>query len=569
MRGGAVNAGPGGRLVPAGGARARGGMGCGGSKAAGAAGAAAGSEQAAGAGAEQAAGARAGAGAGGAEAGAAPAPAGDLDGYDEGWDALVRAPPGGGSPARAESPDVETSAPARRGLADAEDELRKSQRVLSIAGRDFMDDVSDDSGTEEEPGTALRPREARAESTEAFGEDGEHSPARKTPRTRAEAPGSVEARTAEGKAQTLELSSPQGGGEGAGLLESSFDAPSPGAPRVERLALDVGPDAVDEASLMLPDSSPARPRSPGQQPFMSPAAAAPSPAGARPGFGSERSEELPGSPAGADARAPRDGRPGGEADILNLAGAPEEEEELDLVEHGEFPGEAAFASGTVPPDPGAAEGDEEEEEEEDDDVFDSAAISSLVNHGVEGGNWEEDDVGPRDSFDVPAAAANMSEDAAWAHLQSGYGEESPEFGQAPPRHDFRERVLDAEGDGYAPPDLGELHSDLPSAKWALGGGEEGDDGGAFGDLLAAKTLDGPDSGWSGPRARSSDVGMGLEDIEDLDDGFGLPEPAPLRGFTPTGVEAGGGLPQGPAGADSAFDDKFDDFEAKFAAMSPA
>ena len=177
-------------------------------------------------------------------------------------------------------------------------------------------------------------------------------------------------------------------------------------------------------------------------------------------------------------------------------------------------------------------------------------------------------MGPRDSFHVPAAAANMSEDAAWAHLQSGYGEESPEFGQAPPRHDFRERVLDAEGDGYAPPDLGELHSDLPSAKWALGGGGEGDDGGAFGDLLAAKTLDGPDSGWSGG-ARSSDVGMGLEDIEDLDDGFGLPEPAPLRGFTPTGVEAGGGLPQGPAGADSAFDDKFDDFEAKFAAMSPA
>ena len=321
---------------------------------------------------------------------------------------------------------------------------------------------------------------------------------------------------------------------------------------------------------MLPDSSPARPRSPGQQPFMSPAAA-PSPAGARSGFRSERSEDFPESPAGAGASAPPDARPGGEAEILNLSGAPEEGEELDLVEHGDFPGETGFESGTLPPDSlavGAEEEEDEEEEEEDDDVFDSEAISSTVNHGVEGGNWEEDDVGPRDSFDVPAAAAKMSEDAAWAHLQSGYGEESPEFGQAPPRYDFQEQVLDAEGEGYAPPDLGELHSDLPSAKWALGGGDEGDDGGAFGDLLAAKTLDGPDSGGPGG-ALSNDMNMGLEDIEDLDDGFGLPEPAPLRGLTPTGGDVRGGASQGPMGADSAFNDKFDDFEAKFAAMSPA
>ena len=47
--------------------------------------------------------------------------------------------------------------------------MRKSQRVLNIAGRDFMDDVSDDSGAEEEPGTALRPEAAGETAGEDFG----------------------------------------------------------------------------------------------------------------------------------------------------------------------------------------------------------------------------------------------------------------------------------------------------------------------------------------------------------------------------------------------------------------
>ena len=448
--------------------------------------------------------------------------------------------------------------------------MRKSQRVLNIAGRDFMDDVSDDSGAEEEPGTALRPEAADETAGEDFGaEDGIPSDGNPhTPAALVQAP--------------RKPLSPGGGG--SELLESSFDAPSPTlapspTPAVERLDLRNGASGTDEweeeASLMLPDSSPSRPRSPGQ-PYLSP--------GSMPSLGPD-----PGSPVGRgpepDAAVGFLPSPtaagtasvlgGTAAEVLDLGGAEhgEEagEEELDLVEHGDLTGE------TAPEAEGLENGEEapSEEEEEEDDVFDSEAISSLVNPGVEGGNWEDDEA-PRDAFDAVPSAGGLSEDAAWASLQSGYGENSPELGQAPLRHSFQEQVFDADGEGYLgdalPPDLGELHSDLPSAKWALGGGDDDEDDGA-GFVARPRGLEGEVPEPLG----NMDLGMGVEDIEDMDDfggmalGGGLEPPLQRGSLTPPTGGLGGPMPGGPSTRETnrAFEDRFDDFEAKFAAMSPA
>ena len=86
-------------------------------------------------------------------------PAGDLEGYDEGWDELVRATPREVPPGKLETPETVGGVPAKSGLVGAGHELGKRQRVLSISGRDFMDVVSYDSGTEEKPGTALWSKE--------------------------------------------------------------------------------------------------------------------------------------------------------------------------------------------------------------------------------------------------------------------------------------------------------------------------------------------------------------------------------------------------------------------------
>ena len=97
----------------------------------------------------------------------------------------------------------------------------------------------------------------------------------------------------------------------------------------------------------------------------------------------------------------------------------------------------------------------------------------------------------------------------------------------------------------------------PNGRWeevTRGGG-----GGVFGDLLAARTLNGSDA--LAERAGDPDemhpgyMGMGMEDIEDLDNGFGPVvdglEAAPMGGFNPSaGVEV---LPgPDPVGVDHAF-----------------